>query len=89
MKFAIIGPGLMPIPPTSWGAVEILIWNCRNYLISKGHEVDIFNTKDLQSVKSKIENSNYDVVHLHFDNYLSFFEDIKCENFYVTSHYRN
>lgn len=89
MKFAIIGPGLMPIPPKSWGAVEILIWNCRNYLMAKGHEVDIFNTKDLQSVKTKIENSNYDVVHLHFDNYLSFFEDIKCENFYVTSHYGN
>lgn len=89
MKFALIGPGLMPIPPKSWGAVEILIWNYRNFLINKGHEVDIFNTKDLASVKMQIESSNYDVVHLHFDNYLSFFEDIKCRNFFVTSHYGN
>lgn len=89
MKFALIGPGLMPIPPTSWGAVEILMWNYRNFLIKKGHEVKIFNTKNLASVKEEIENSDYDVVHLHFDNYLSFFEDIKCKNFFVTSHYGN
>ena len=24
MKIAIVGPGIMPIPPTGWGAVEIL-----------------------------------------------------------------
>lgn len=89
MKFALIGPGLMPIPPKSWGAVEILIWNYRNFLIKKGHEVDIYNTKDLLSVKKSIEKLDYDVVHLHFDNYLSFFEDVKCRNFFVTSHYGN
>ena len=89
MKIAIIGPGLMPIPPTSWGAVEILIWNYRNYLIKKGHEVKIYNTKDLSSVKKDIEQSDFDFVHLHFDNYLSYFEDIKCKNFFVTSHYGN
>ena len=27
MKVAIVGPGIMPIPPTGWGAVEILIWD--------------------------------------------------------------
>ena len=27
MKIAIVGPGIMPIPPTGWGAVEILIWD--------------------------------------------------------------
>jgi glycosyltransferase involved in cell wall biosynthesis len=89
MKIAIIGPGLMPIPPVSWGAVEILIWNYRNYLMKKGHEVKIYNTKDLLSVKKDIEQSDYDVVHLHFDNYLQFFEDIKCKKFFVTSHYGN
>ena len=24
MRVSIIGPGIMPIPPTGWGAVEIL-----------------------------------------------------------------
>jgi hypothetical protein len=27
LKISIIGPGIMPIPPTGWGAVEILFWD--------------------------------------------------------------
>lgn len=87
MKIAIIGPGLMSIPPVSWGAVEILVWDYSQNLIKLGHEVKIFNTKDLQSVKDEIENSDFDFVHLHYDDYLSFFENIKHHNFAVTSHY--
>lgn len=87
MKIAIIGPGIMSIPPTSWGAVEILIWDYYQNLIDLGHEVKIFNTRDLQSVKDEIEKSNFDFVHLHYDDYLSFFENIKHNNFAVTSHY--
>ena len=26
-KIALIGPGIMSIPPKGWGAVEILIWD--------------------------------------------------------------
>lgn len=87
MKIAIIGPGLMSIPPVSWGAVEILIWDYYQNLTKLGHEVKIFNTRDLQSVKDEIERSNFDFVHLHYDDYLGFFEDIKHPNFAVTSHY--
>ena len=44
MKIAIIGPGIMPIPPTGWGAVEILIWDEKLALEKFGHEVLIVNT---------------------------------------------
>ena len=44
MKIAIIGPGIMPIPPTGWGAVEILIWDQKVALEKLGHEVKIVNT---------------------------------------------
>ena len=27
MRLALIGPGIMPIPPDGWGAVESLIWD--------------------------------------------------------------
>ena len=27
MKFSLVGPGIMPIPPNGWGAVEIIIWD--------------------------------------------------------------
>ena len=45
MKVAIVGPGIMPIPPTGWGAVEILIWDQKIALEKLGHEVLIVNTK--------------------------------------------
>ena len=38
MKISIIGPGIMPIPPTGWGAVEILIWDQKLALEELGHE---------------------------------------------------
>ena len=37
MKISIIGPGIMPIPPTGWGAVEILIWDSKNDLEKLGY----------------------------------------------------
>ena len=45
MKISIVGPGIMPIPPTGWGAVEILIWDSKNALEALGHTVQIINTK--------------------------------------------
>ena len=27
MKIALIGPGIMEIPPKKWGAVEMMIWD--------------------------------------------------------------
>ena len=46
MKISIIGPGLMPIPPKGWGAVESLIWDMANALKDLGQEVQIINTTD-------------------------------------------
>jgi len=34
MKIGFIGPGIMPIPPDGWGAVESLIDDYRNALES-------------------------------------------------------
>jgi len=89
MRIALVGPGLMPIPPISWGAVEILMWNYYTHLTKKGFDVEIYNTRDLNFVKNDIQKKSFDVVHLHFDNYLNFFEDINCDKFFVTSHYGN
>ena len=46
MRVSIIGPGIMPIPPTGWGAVEILIWDYYQELTKLGHEVQIINTQN-------------------------------------------
>ena len=55
MKISIIGPGLMPIPPKGWGAVESLIWDMANALKDLGHEIQIINTTDPNKVLSSIK----------------------------------
>jgi len=54
MKISIIGPGLMPIPPKGWGAVESLIWDMANALKDLGQEVQIINTTDPNKVLAAI-----------------------------------
>ena len=46
MKIALIGPGIMEIPPEGWGAVEMLIWDYTVILRELGHRVEIINTPD-------------------------------------------
>ena len=54
MKIALIGPGIMPIPPPGWGAVEILIWDYYKELTAQGHEVVIINTNCIKCVSETI-----------------------------------
>ena len=44
MRIAQVGPGIMPIPPDGWGAVEMLIWDYYQILTQQGHDVEIINT---------------------------------------------
>ncbi|MEW6455191.1 MAG: glycosyltransferase family 4 protein [Acidobacteriota bacterium] len=87
MKIALIGPGLMPIPAKNWGAVEILIWNYKVYLEELGHKVNIYNTKDLDFVARTINTNEYDFVHLHYDEYIRFFNQSLNKPYCCTSHY--
>ena len=54
MKVSIVGPGIMPIPPTGWGAVEILIWDQKLALEKLGHEVQIVNTQSPVDILKQI-----------------------------------
>ena len=56
MKISIVGPGLMPIPPKGWGAVESLIWDMANALKELGHSVQIINTTDGNKVLQPLRN---------------------------------
>ena len=46
MNIALVGPGIMEIPPKGWGAVESLIWDYATELGELGHEGTIINTPD-------------------------------------------
>ena len=86
MKIVLIGPGIMPIPPTGWGAVEILVWDTKNALEELGHEVLIINTKNARDIIDKINSFRPDFVHVHYDEFVPLVPFIQYPNA-ITSHY--
>lgn len=86
MRIVLIGPGIMPIPPTGWGAVEILIWDTKNALEALGHEVKIINTKDGRQILDEINSFRPDFVHVHYDEFIPIVPYIQypCA---ITSHF--
>lgn len=59
MKIINVTPGLLPIPPNGWGAVEKIIWETHNRLLELGHDAQILFLDDV---------NDYDVVHIHVAN---------------------
>lgn len=87
MKIAIIGPGIMPIPPNGWGSVETIIWKHAEELRARNHIVEIFNTKDLNHVANQINNNHYDFIHCHYDAFAHELCDKLRKPFCLTSHW--
>ena len=87
MKISIIGPGIMSIPPTGWGAVEILIWDYYQELTKLGHNVQIVNTPNQLEIINQVNSFNPDFVHLQYDNFHSALNSVQCKNKAATSHY--
>jgi len=90
MKLVIIGPGIMPIPPIGWGAVEILIWDFK-CLIEKIYgneiEINIINTPILHDIIHNTNNLKPDIVHIHYDVFWNIVPSLNCKNVILTSHY--
>ena len=86
MRISIIGPGIMPIPPTGWGAVEILIWDQKLALEKLGHDVDIVNTKSPVEIIQKVNSYRPDFVHIQYDDFIELYPYIQypCA---ITSHF--
>lgn len=100
MKIALVGPGIMPIPPPGWGAVEILIWDYYLELTKQGHQADIINkmrTSDYDQSSTEtmysreliqtINDGNYDFVHIHYDCLYYIMPYLTCRNVGITSHF--
>jgi hypothetical protein len=86
MKITLVGPGIMPIPPTAWGAVEILVWDTKNALEELGHEVQIINTKDYRQIINGINAFVPDFVHVHYDEFIPIMPYIQYPSA-ITSHF--
>lgn len=100
MKIALIAPGIMPVPPPGWGAVEILIWDYYNELLAGDHDVQIINkirrepsdqsnpfTQYCQELITEINVGNYDFVHLHYDVLFHIVPFLTARAIGFTSHY--
>ena len=87
MNIALIGPGIMPIPPKGWGGVEHLIWNFSQQLKKVGDEVTIINTPDLNEVVKEANSHDFDAIHLHYAQFANVMPHLKCEKKMITSHY--
>ena len=86
MKISIVGPGIMPIPPTGWGAVEILIWDSKIALEKLGHEVQIVNTQSPVEILQQINSFRPDFVHVQYDDFIELCPYIQYPNA-ITSHF--
>lgn len=87
MKIALIGPGIMEIPPVQWGAVEMVIWDVYNILSEAGHDVTIINTPDQNFIINYVNNNFYDVIHLHYDVFSFLMPYLKAKVKILSSHY--
>lgn len=87
MKICLVGPGIMPIPPVGWGAVEILIWDYKETLEKLGHEVIIINTRDQRQIIELCNSHNPDFVHVQYDEFWQVCNLINCNNVAITSHF--
>ena len=87
MRITLVGPGKISIPPKSWGAVEMLIYDQATKLKEIGHEITIVNEEKLKNREIAINKSKPEVIHFHYDqhiydNYLG-----NYQNIYFTSHF--
>jgi len=60
MNITNVTPGLLPIPPNGWGAVEKIIWEIHNNLLELGHDSQIKYLDQIDGTE--------DVVHIHVAN---------------------
>ena len=61
MKIINVTPGLLPIPPNGWGAVEKIIWEYHQNFLKLGHESEILYLDQVEFDRST-------VVHIHVAN---------------------
>jgi hypothetical protein len=87
MRICLVGPGIMPIPPNGWGAVEMLIWDYYQILTKNGIDVDIINTPNKNEIISKVNSGNYDVVHVHYDVFSDIMTSLNPKVRIISSHY--
>jgi glycosyltransferase involved in cell wall biosynthesis len=87
MKLILIAPGLKPVPPVGWGAIESLVWDYYENLKKQNIDVTIINSARLDEI---ITICNYlipDIIHIMYDDHIILVPYLKCKKILYTSHY--
>ena len=87
MKIVLIGPGVKPIPPKGWGAVESLIWDYYINLKKRNNNVIIINEKKRETIIKKCNDENADIVHIMYDDHILLVPYLRCKNILYTNHF--
>jgi glycosyltransferase involved in cell wall biosynthesis len=85
MKICFITPGEISVPPTGWGALETVVWNQYLNLKKSGYDVSIINEKNSQDILNILQQTNPDIVHLHYGSHYEIMPHIKCRKI-ITNH---
>jgi hypothetical protein len=86
-RLAIVGPGLLPIPPNGWGAVETLIHDQQEELSKAGVDVFVVNTREIHHIVNAVNDFNPDHVLIQYDVYFTIRPLLVCKDVYGISHY--
>lgn len=85
MKIALIAGGYIPEPPLS-NSILTLMQDYKYILEQMGHEIDIFNSKEVNEVIEKINNDSYNFVHLHAHQFVSAFNENLKQKYCFSCH---
>lgn len=96
---ALVGTGMIPIPPPDYGAVEKHIWNLSQALEDRGHDVTIVHEVVGESslaeyrfawqARSRVRDLDADVVHVHTPGVAAVFTLAGPRRYVFTSHSRH
>ena len=78
----LIGPGLKPIPPTGWGAIESVIWDYHVNFNKKDINSTIINESNLEKVLYICNTNLPDIIHIMYDDYIVIAPYLKCKKIY-------
>jgi len=87
MKLILIAPGMKPVPPVGWGAIESLIWDYYENLKKQEVDVYIINTGHYAEVITICNNIKPDVIHIMYDDHIRFVPFLRCNKILYTSHF--
>lgn len=79
MKIVLVTHGTLPVPPLAWGAVENLAWMTTQHLRRLGHDVRVVNTRNRETIVAECNAFQPDVVHMHYEEYVSLFPRITAK----------